>query len=141
MCFEENPPLDSPEQNTTRCMIRGRNSMYDAPCNPFSLSNTNITHDDNGSKQVDPRLTLYKQSKFHSPKVSSNHSLFSFLVSWRENWLNRRKVLGRVTLVTFDSHFFLFRIHSHCRSPKYFSLLIFVFHQLASSVGTIGSFY
>ena len=141
MSFEENPPLDSHKQNTTHCMIRERNSMYDAPCNPFSLSTTNITHDDNGSKQVDPCLTLYKRSKFHSPKVSSDHSLFSFLVSWRENWLNRRKVLGRVTLVTFDSHFFLFRIHSHCRSPKYFNLLIFMFHQLASSVGTIGSFY
>ena len=59
--FIENPPLDSYEQNMTCCMIRGRNSTYDAPCNPFSLSTANITHDGSGSKQVDPRLTVYKR--------------------------------------------------------------------------------
>jgi len=79
--FVENCPLDSHEQNMTRCMIRGRNFTYDAPCNPFSLSTANITHDGDEYKQVDPSPTLYKRSKFHSLKVSSNHSLFSFLMS------------------------------------------------------------
>ena len=58
--FEENPPLDSHKQNTTCCMICGRNSTYNASYSPFSLSTTNITHNGGGSKQVDPRLTLYK---------------------------------------------------------------------------------
>ena len=79
--FVENLALDSHKQNMTRCMIRGRNSTYNAPYSPFSLSTTNITHDGGGLKQVDPHLTLYKRSKSYSPKVSPNHSLFSFLVS------------------------------------------------------------
>ena len=82
--FVENPPLDSHKQNMTRCLIRGRNSMYHAPYSPFSLSITNITHDGNGSKQVDPHLTLYKKGKSYSSKVSSNHSLF-FIVFERKN--------------------------------------------------------
>ena len=88
--FVENPPLDSQNQNKTRCLIRGRNSTYNASYNPFSLSTSNITHDGGGSKQVDPRLTLYKRSKSYSPKVSLDYSLFSFLVFKRENWFNRR---------------------------------------------------
>ena len=100
---------DSHKQNMTHCMARGRNSIYNASCNPFYLLTANITHDGNGSKQVDSRLTLYKRRRFLSHRVSSDHSLFSFLVSWRENWLNYRRVLGQVTLVTFDSSFYLFR--------------------------------
>ena len=57
-------------------MMHGRNSTYNTP-----LSTAYITHDGDGSEQVDPRLTLYKKNKFHSPKVSSNNSLFSILVS------------------------------------------------------------
>ena len=79
--FVENSPLDSHEQNMTRCMICGRNSTYNAPYSPFSLSTANITHDGGGSKQVDLHLTLYKRIKSYSPKVSPDHSIFSFLVS------------------------------------------------------------
>ena len=65
-------------------MIRGRNSMYDASCNPFSLITANITHDGNGSKQVDPRLSLYKRRRFHSHKESLNHSLYILSLCFRE---------------------------------------------------------
>ena len=82
--FVENPPLNSHKQNMTCCLIRGRNSTYYAPYSPFFLSITNITHDGNGSKQVDPLLTLYKKDKSYSSKVSSNHSLF-FIMSERKN--------------------------------------------------------
>ena len=68
--FVENSPLDSHKQNTTCCLIRGRNSTYLASYNPFFSSNTNITHDGDGSKRVDPRLTLYKSDKSYSSKVS-----------------------------------------------------------------------
>ena len=73
--FVENPPLDSGKQNTTCCLIRGRNSTYYAPYSPFSPSTINITHDGDGSKQVDPRQTLYKRGKSYSFKVSQDHSL------------------------------------------------------------------
>ena len=65
-------------------MIRGRNSMYDASCNPFSLITANITHDGNGSKQVDPHLSLYKRRRFHSHKESLNHSLYILSLCPRE---------------------------------------------------------
>ena len=65
-------------------MICGRNFIYNVPYDPFSLSTASITHNGNGSKQVDPRLTLYKRSKIHSLKVSSNHSLFFFSLCVKE---------------------------------------------------------
>ena len=65
-------------------MIWGRNSLYNASCNPFSLITAYITHDGNGSKQVDPRLTLYKRRRFHSHKVSLNHSLYILSLCPRE---------------------------------------------------------
>ena len=37
---------------------------------PFSLLTPHISHDDSGSKQVDPLLSLYKRIKSHSTKVS-----------------------------------------------------------------------
>ena len=94
---------------------------------PFSPLTTHITHDGDGFEQVDPFLTIYKKNKSYLPKVSSNYSLLSILVSY---WFNRRRVLDWVTPVTFDSSFFLFRTHSHPHSPKHSSLLIFVYHQL-----------
>ena len=47
---------------------RGKGSLKSAP---FSLLTPHISHDDSGSKQVDPLLTLYKRIKSHSTKVSS----------------------------------------------------------------------
>ena len=47
----------------------------------FSPLITHITYDGDESEQVDLLLTLYKKNKSHSLKVSSNHSLFSILVS------------------------------------------------------------
>ena len=38
---------------------------------PFSPLTLPIPHDDSGSEQVDPLLTLYKRIKSHSTKVSS----------------------------------------------------------------------
>ena len=46
---------------------RGKGSPKFAP---FSLLTPHISHDDSGSKQVDPLLSLYKMIKSHSTKVS-----------------------------------------------------------------------
>ena len=119
-------------------LICGRNSSHFASHTLFSPLTTNITDDGDGSKQVDPYLTLYKMSKSHSLKVSSNHSLFFIPVFLRENCLNRQKVLSRVTPVTFNSSFFLFKTYNHYQSRKYFNLPIFVHHQLMSFVGKRG---
>ena len=48
---------------------------------PISPLTTYITHDDGGSKQVDPLLTLYKKSKSSSLEVGSTIHSFSSLCS------------------------------------------------------------
>ena len=57
---------------------RGKGSLKSAP---FSLLTPHISHDDSGSKQVDPLLTLYKRIKSHSTKVSSTIHNSPFLCS------------------------------------------------------------
>ena len=47
---------------------RGEDSPKSAPFSPLT---PHIPHDDSGSEQVDPLLTLYKRIKSHSNKVSS----------------------------------------------------------------------
>jgi len=46
----------------------GKDSPKSAPFSPLT---PHISHDDSGSKQLDPLLTLYKMIKSHSTKVNS----------------------------------------------------------------------
>ena len=72
---------------------------------PFSPLNSHISHDDSGSEQIDPLLTLYKKIKSYSTKVSSTiHSFLSLCSREKTNLTVWESLAGlhRSPLIVFS---------------------------------------